>query len=438
MTEINPFRGTNFLCAVYSFFDFSLAGRILPLYVPKEIFTAAFATSLNWARLALTFFVDTRQLRPLGPFDDLEKWLENRKYSDNPLIPYLNTYDIFAIPITFSPDFFEQLQAAPNPAEIFSVRSIFLGCELESPIKGKDDDNATAYRYTDSRTGKSYKKKPKINYSDYYDDAKLLWKPALCQEPAVFGVLPVPMSVVATLGGEVIYPTAPAPSLGLEFTYFITGYFTERNFFDREWITEWGVITDGTSLPYRIKVDCFGAYFQDPNTYTNAGNKGTDIAATELEDKHWIKFTSWDVDDFYEPDFGKATWIDNSRIERYVRGATKVLQYKPSEIGSLRFYFYFYVEADVYSPISIMDHICHLTVKYNNKIAEERIKYMYAEEDANQKRCPFLNEATVMQLTAEHYGFPNVEAYLEYKYAIGSNFGGGYLNNPRTNPNPNV
>lgn len=438
MTEINPFRGTNFLCAVFSFFDFSLAGRIPPLYLPKEIFTVAFATSLNWARLALTFFFDTRQLRPLGPFDDLDKWLENRKYSDNPLICYLNTYDIFAIPITFSPDFFEQLQASPDVAEIISVRSIFLGCELESPLKGKDADNATEYRYVNSRTGKAYKRKPKINNSDYYDEAKQVWKPVLCQEPAVFGITPVPMSALAPAGGEVIYPISPATSLGTEFTYFITGYFTERNFFDREWITEWGVKTDGTSLPYRIKVDCYGAYFQDPNTYSNAGNSGTDIAATELEDKHWIKFADWNVDDFYESDIGKAGVIDNPRIERYVRGATKVLQYKPSEIGSLRFYFYFYVEADTYSPVSILDHFCHLTVKYNNKIAEQRIKYMETEEDPNQKRCPFLNEGTVLLLTAQHYGFETVEAYLGYKYAIGSNFGGGYINNPKTNPNPNV
>jgi len=442
MTEISPFRGSNFLTAVYSFFDFSLSGRIPPLYVPVQMFVSGLALALaevvSFPRLALTFFLETRQLRALGPFDDLNKWVENRKYSDNPLIPYMNTYDVFAIPITFTPDYWE-MSLSNGTAEIMSIRCIFLSCELESPIKGKDSDNQTAYKKINSRTGKAYNQKPKINNGDYYDEAKENWTPGKMLEPFIFGAgSPVPLSVLSVVGGDVVLPVNNAPSLGPEFTYIISGYVTERHFFDREWITEWGVRTNGTSLPYRIKTDVYGAYFQDPNTYSNAGNVGTDIPPDQLEDKHWIKFASWGIDDYYEDWIGDAERIDNPRIERYIRGATRIIQYKPSEIGSLRFYFYFYVETDVVSPLSINDHVCHFTVKYNQQIADKRLQWAQNEINPDQKRCPFLSEATVLQLTAEHYGFPNVEAYLGYKNAIGSNFGGGYLNNPRTNPNPNV
>lgn len=348
MVTVSPI--TNFNTA-FSFADFSLAGRIPPGYQPPNFGGTAFFTS-------------TFQMRPnlLNP----RKLIENRKYSDNPIQPYVSTYDVFNIPLIFETDFNDEIIARSTYGPtgvplIASVRCQLLSCEFESPLP---TDGSLQVDFADG--------KPKLKALKLNPAGLPIWRLGALQEPHVYGsVSPLPLTALNPIGDILSGPPLPV------FAYNIQGYFTERNFFDREWITQWG--------PFRIKLDAFGAYFQNPLTYA--------IPPLELTPFNWIPFNSWTPDLFYQPNIGLASKIDAPLIERYIKGATSILKYKPSEIGSLRYYFYFRTETNVsFNPFTNNDFFATLTVKYNQDVGSERLKWAQRFQNPKQTSCPFLNE----------------------------------------------
>ena len=347
MVTVSPITNFN---AAFPFADFSLAGRIPPGYQPPDF--------------PLPFFnVEQFQMRPnlLNP----RKLIENRKYSDNPIQPYVSTYDIFSIPLIFETDQFDLLaaQSAYGPSGVPLIGGVtcrLLSCEFESPLP---TDGSLKVDFENGS--------PKLKALKLNPLGLPIWRLGALQEPHVYGNTGIiPLTSLNPIGDIFTGPPAPV------FNYNIQGYFTERNFFDREWITQWG--------PFRIKLDAFGAYFQNPLTYA--------IPPLELTPLNWIPFNSWTPDLFYQPNIGLASKIDAPLIESYIKGATSILKYKPSEIGSLRYYFYFRTETNVsFNPITTNDFFGMLTVKYNQDVGSERLKWAQRFQNPKQTSCPFLN-----------------------------------------------
>jgi hypothetical protein len=253
---------------------------------------------------------------------------------------------------------------------ITGVKCLLLSCEFESPLP-KDGS-----LQVDWQAGNIKLKGLKLNPLGLP-----IWRIGALQEPHVYGFNPIaPLTSLYPFGDytSISQPSFPTPedTARESFTYKVQGYFTERNFFDREWITEWG--------PFRIKLDAFGAYFQNPLTYA--------IPPLELTPLNWIPFRNWTPDLFYQPNIVLASKIDAPVIEQFIKGATSILKYKPSEIGSLRYYFYFQTTTNVdISPITTNNFFGTMTVKYNQDVGTERLKWAQRFQNPKQTSCPFLN-----------------------------------------------
>jgi hypothetical protein len=339
MPELNPFINSN---ATFPFTDLSLAGRVPPPYTPN-------------GAADLLFGVDSVQLRPnlINP----RKLVENRKYSDNPTQPYVSTYDYFEIPLTFTLDFFDLASDTPqNPTLITSITAKLLSCRLESPLP-KDGKQRT-----DVKNGKAVAAPAK-----FATVGQVIWSPGNFKEPFIFG---------SGFPGKMDLPTGTTMSYGPgveEADFKVFGYFTERNFFDREWITKWG--------PLSVKCDAFGAYLQNPLKPL--------LNPLDIRLVDWIRIAAWTPDQFYQENIGLASKIDANIIQRYINRCTNVVSYKPSEISSLRYYFLF--TATTNKLLSKSTYGC-LTVKYNQDLGDKRLKLALERQNPKQITCPFTNE----------------------------------------------
>jgi hypothetical protein len=340
MPELNPLINFN---AVLPFSDSSLAGRTPPAWTPNgaaDVFSG----------------IDSRQLRPnlINP----RKLIENRKYSDNPIQPYVSTYDIFEIPLKFTLDFLDiSSSTTGGPTLIVQVNARLLSCQLESPlpIDGK--------KRTDVKNGKSLATEAK-----FASVGQAIWSAGNFKEPFVIGS-GFPGRMDNALGTTMLYP-------GVEEAEFkVSGYFTERNFFDREWITKWG--------PLSVKCDAFGAYLQNPLKPL--------LNPLEIKFLDWIPITTWTPDQFYQENIGLASKFDANIIQPYINRCTNVISYKPSEISSLRYYFLFTVYTNKGLAKSTYGS---LTVKYNQDVGDKRLQYALKRENPKQKTCPFRAEET--------------------------------------------
>lgn len=314
--------------------DQSLAGRIPPIVTPH-------------------------QLRPnlLNP----RKVIENRKYSDNPIQPYVSTYDIFSIPIVIEVDPFEiAIAAAYNTTPtITSVTGRMTNCVFESPLPTDGDKQTTV----DSK-GKIVSKGLKLNPA-----GTAIWAVGAMQEPYVIGPSNIPqanrmdnplgVTISAPGGWSGLNGGYNFGGFGEEVTYTFGGYFTERNFFDREWIVQWD--------KFFVKVDCFGCYILKPTVTKNP------LAVTDPTD--WINIASWSPDEFYQKNIGLANKFDGPIVEPFIFGAKEIIKYKPSEIGSLRFYFVLTTQTQAGPFTWSSNHLLNLTVKYNQDTGAERLNF---------------------------------------------------------------
>jgi len=342
MTQIGFLSNFN---VTYGLADFSLAGRIPPIVTPN-------------------------QLRPnlINP----RKLIENRKYSDNPIQPYVSTYDLFSIPITFEVDPIEEaIAAAYNTIPtIVSVTGRMTNCVFESPLP-QDGDKRTE---VDSK-GKIVTKGIKLASA-----GSAIWSVGAFQEPYVLGPSNVPeanrmdnpLGVTYSTPGSFVggtgFGSGNVGGFGESVTYTFGGYFTERNFFDREWIVQWG--------KYFVKIDCFGVYVLKPTVTKNP------LSVTDPTD--WVSIGAWTPDEFYQRNISLANKFDGPVVETFISGAKEILKYKPSEIGSLRYYFVFTTET-LAGPFTLTStHLANLTVKYNQDTGAERLRFTQLK--LNRKR----------------------------------------------------
>jgi hypothetical protein len=344
MAELSPITNYN---VAYAFADQSLAGRVPPGYTPPNV--------------PLSFLQKQYQLRPnlVNP----RKLIENRKYSDNPIQPYVSTYDLFTIPLIFELD---PLEIAAGAEGFTKITGRLVECTLESPL-AVDGKNKTKVSVENGNI------KVESAGLTLKDSGKAIWKAGAFQEPFIYG---------PALPDGTSFPRMDDPrgvSIGEEFvpgglgpiaTYTFGGYFTERNFFDREWITSWG--------PFNFKVDCFGAYVQNPVST---------LSPIEISDLEWIRVRSWTPDQFYQENITLANKFDANVVQQFIQGATSIVNAKQSEIGSLRFYFQFTVKTDAPSlPAETI--YATLTVKYNQDVGTERLKWALKRQNPDQQDPP--------------------------------------------------
>jgi hypothetical protein len=285
------------------------------------------------------------QLRPQPTLTgtSLGELKEARRYSDNQLA-YLSIFQNFTLPITFQPT--RPISVTPLVLEsILSISCKMTGCELESPTA---IDNPTISE-PDGKGGAKLKL-PKF-------DAKktIFWKGGNFNEPRVLGGstgVPGPISLLPVIATYTAGPGVPA-------IYNISGYFTERNFFDREWITQFKFLL--------YKINSNGIYWNNPLLDQFIGSM------IGINGAKWFQADATGPDRFYSLTKELAKKTESPIADKYIKGAEKIIQYKPSEIGSLRFYFVFTVTTNFPAqPIEIFE--ATMSVRYDTQYGTARLK----------------------------------------------------------------
>jgi hypothetical protein len=290
--------------------------------------------------------VGTYQLRPapLNPSDVISA----RKYSDTQQ-PYISIYQDFNLPISFQPTRYIPDTTPPRLEKIISVSCKMTKCEVEAPLYF---DNPSITEPDEKNPGKAKIRLPK------FDPSRLAYyKGSLFFEPKVTGQSSGNfLSVCATEALNLYAGSLP----GQTQLYSLKGYFTERNFYDREWIVQWQFLL--------YKLNSKGVYWNCPLVDQLVGSM------VGINKAIWIHSIAWSPNEFFQPDKSLAKRYDGPQTEKYIKGAKKIIQYKPSEIGSLRFYFTFKCTTD-FPGASTETFEATMSVKYNTEIGAERLKF---------------------------------------------------------------
>lgn len=268
---------------------------------------------------------------------------------------YISPYDAFTLPITVVPSI---------PFEKISNVSIVgpFACFLEDPLPAITNVVDTI---------RSLDQAIRIGVSPW-------WAPGLFFEPFVRGfnsasLLDAAGNPVANTGG-LSYPIPPAPTSTSpsgdgpgwpQFSTKISGYFTERNWTDREWIlkhkdviAKYNINGRFTMPAKKVKMPLYREQIKDfaPSAITPAT--------------------------FYPTNSLTAGCIEEVMLP-YLRCAEHIIQWKPSEIKMMRFYFLINIDSVIYLPYkpfppffeppppSIIVRtpiLCHMTVDSQNDL----------------------------------------------------------------------
>lgn len=219
---------------------------------------------------------------------------------------FISTYQAFSMQVSATPVGDEKILSTTVVGPKY--------CVLEEPLPGSD-------------TTKSLDTELEIKVSPY-------WAPGLFLEPLV----------VTTIG----VGSSPAT---------ISGYYTERNFYDREIVVKYlNAVTKFTS----------DGFFWAP----------LDSFPKDLPfDLEKIKIplpSSVNVNTFYPLSIAAAYKTESETVEPYLQNIGQVIRYKPSDIKKLRFFF----DITVVTDKGTYPFTAHMTVQNNQKAAQERLKYM--------------------------------------------------------------
>lgn len=218
---------------------------------------------------------------------------------------FISTYQAFSLQVSATPVGDEKILSIRVDGPKY--------CVLEDPLPGAD-------------TTRSLDGVLDIKVSPF-------WAPGLFLEPLV---------VTAPGSG-----TAPAT---------ISGYFTERNFYDRELVVSYfNAITKFTS----------NGFFYAPL------DRFPKDLPFDLEKITIPLPSSVNINTFYPLSIAAAYTTESETIEPYLRTIGQVIRYKPSDIKKLRFFF----DITVTSDKGIFPFTAHLTVQNNQKAAESRLKF---------------------------------------------------------------
>ena len=144
---------------------------------------------------------------------------------------------------------------------------------------------------------------------------------------------------------------------GLTPVVTISGYYSERNFYDREWILRYPdtiAKLSATGVQYELleilnkKPELFDPSFL-VKTYPSSLNAETFYPLTPVDAKKW----------------------DSASIESFIIKCSDILSYKPSDIMKLRMYF----DINIVSDKGVFPFTAHMTVQNNQENAIERLAY---------------------------------------------------------------
>jgi hypothetical protein len=246
-------------------------------------------------------------LIPVGNFEfkparsplDTAALLQSGEISD--ASDYIAPYQAFSLTVEGIPNF---------PAEVVqSVQVTIDSCVLEEPLPGADI----------TRSGNTEFEIPASPY----------WISPLFLEPLV-----------------TISPTGPFCT--------ISGYFTERNFYDQEWI-----------LQYE---NAIARFTSEGITFTDDKKTFGNFVLSSLSG---TLSSGINVNTFYPISIPNAYTFGPEIMQGYINLAERVISYKPSEIKKLRFYF----SITVTSNLGVYPYTAHMTVQNNQKAAQSRLEY---------------------------------------------------------------
>lgn len=266
---------------------------------------------------------------------------------------YISPYDSFTQYITVVP-------SVPN--EKISNVSILgpFACFLEDPLPEITNP---------LKTLRSFETALRIGVSPW-------WAPGLFFEPYV-SAFDSSSLIDAGTGLPIVspeglsYPIPPSPVTvspsgdGPGWTFYntkISGYYTERNWTDREWI-----------LKHR---DVYARYNIN-GRFTMPGNKvKMPLYRENIKDLRASAITPYT---FFSQSVFTAGCIEEVMLP-YLRCAEQIIQWKPSEIKMMRFYFIIFVDSVIYLPytppfqspppsiIVKTPIVCHMTVDSQNDL----------------------------------------------------------------------
>jgi hypothetical protein len=219
---------------------------------------------------------------------------------------YITTYQPFSIYIDAIP--------TVGGEYITGIDISFLTCICEDPLPGAD-------------TTRSADGPLKIKASPY-------WAPGLFLEPLV--------NIFPGVGGS------PA---------IITGYFTERNFYDREIVVSY--------LNAIAKFNCNGFF------YAPLAKFPTNLPFN-LKKINIPLPSNVNVNTFYPLSIATAYKTESEILESYFSSIGQVISYKGTDIKKLRFFF----NVSITSNTGIYSSTAYMIVQYNQKAANKRLQFL--------------------------------------------------------------
>jgi len=246
----------------------------------------------------------TWEFRPTIPPSTEETEAENN---------FISTYQPFNLPITAIP-------SLPDEIIISTVVNLKY-CIVEDPLPGAKDI-------------RSQNAKIKIKASPY-------WAPGLFLEPLV----------VITPG------LSQSPAI-------ITGYFTERNWYDRQ-----------IAVSYLNAVAIFSS---DGFFYAPLKNFPINLPYN-LKNIKILLPSNVNVNTFYPLSISGAYKTESEILQNYFNSIGQVISYKGTDIKKLRFFF----DIVITSTKGTFPSTAYMIAQYNHKAANERLKYLLKRRRKN-------------------------------------------------------
>jgi len=275
----------------------------------------AIATPFGAVELRPSWKDVTLPERTLEAFVEL---LTNGTLSDRD--DFIRTYEYFQLPITVIPTLslekLSKVYARPLEASLSGFPS---GCILEDP--NAESDPFRTFSET-AEDGTEVEPEIELRNSENWAIDKIS-----CPHINFANALGLNPTEIATASSN---NTLGSPGVGLSITADLSGYFTEKHFFDREWILRYE-----NAL---VKFSSDGSKFIRTEDIPKGVAFDSDVIDKPLP-------TGITYDNFYPETKDDAEILEAPLMDRYIRQATGIISRKGSEIRKLRFFFTIMVES---------------------------------------------------------------------------------------------